>query len=290
MRNIAIIMIPGILLCGHTQADDSPATPAPLSAEAILNGHNRERALAKLPAFKLSKPLSDAALVHAKDMAKQKTLKHEGTDGSTPFDRIKAASYHYQAAAENVARGQTTVEDVMRDWMKSPHHRENIVADYLEIGVAVVADDDGQYFWCVDFGKPWPDMASADAEAEVIDLINQERSKAGKKPLRLEPKLAKAAAWQASFTAGGSVVDAQDPKKTDVFEKIKEMDLKYKTVAQTGAEGLATPRDLVKYWLEQPDYRKTLLEDFKDAGAGYSKDKEGRPHWCLLLGKALTGK
>ena len=279
----------GLILCGIFLNEGAAAgEPAIFSAEAILKGHNRERAIAKLPKFTLAKPLCDAALVHAKDMAKNKTLQHEGTDGSTPFDRIKAAAYHYQAAAENVARGQKTVEDVMRDWMKSPHHRENIVGDYLEIGVAVVADGDGQYFWCVDFGKPWPKLDPIAAGSEVIDLINKERTKAGKKPLRLEPKLAKAAAWQASFTAGGSVVDKDDPKKTDVFEKIKESGLKYKSAAQTGAVGSPTPEDLVKYLLDQPEYHKALLDDFNEAGAGYSKDKEDRPHWCILFGKRLT--
>ena len=298
MRKTLAILLCVILVGGSSRGgepnqtflDDPSNTPEPLTAEAILNGHNRERAIAKLPPFKLAKPLSDAALLHAKDMAEHRKLTHDGTNGSTPFDRIKAASYHYQAAAENVARGQTTIEDVMRDWMKSPHHRENIVGDYLEIGVAVAADSDGQYFWCVDFGKPWPELDPAVAEADVIDLINQERRKAKKKPLTLEPKLAKAAAWQARFSADGSVADAGDSKKTDVFERIKEAGLKYKTVAQTGAEGLATPQDLVHYWFAQPDYRKTLLEDFKDAGVGYAKDQKGRPHWCLLLGKALSSK
>lgn len=284
MRTMLGIIISGMLLSGQSSADD----PAPLSAEAILKAHNRERAIAKLPKLTLNKSLSDAALIHAKDMAKHKSLRHEGTDGSTFFERIEAASYRYQAAAENVARGQKTVEDVMRDWMKSPGHHDNIIGDYLEIGVAVVADGDGQYFWCVDFGKPWPKLDPQVAGTEVIDLINEERTKAGKKPFRLEPKLAKAAAWQARFTADGSVADEQDPKKTDVFEKIKEAGLKYKTAAQAGAVGSPTPLELVKYLLGQPDYRKALLEDFQEAGAGYAKDKEGRPHWCILFGKALT--
>lgn len=43
-------------------------------------------------------------------------------------------------AAENVASGQYSVERVVRAWITSPHHLENMLGNYRGLGVAVAYD------------------------------------------------------------------------------------------------------------------------------------------------------
>ena len=121
---------------------------------AVLAAHNVERAQKHLSPLNLNHQLTQAAEKHAADMARRGKMTHRGGDGSSPFDRIAAAHYSFQAAAENVAYGFDQVDQVMTGWMRSPGHRRNILGSYAEIGVGrVIAPGDISY-WCVTFGNP----------------------------------------------------------------------------------------------------------------------------------------
>ena len=85
------------------------------------------------------------------------TLTDPSPDGRTPFDRMTAAGYRYSTAAENIAAGQRTPQDVMTAWMNSPGHRANILNCALrQIGVGYATGSSSQYgvYWTQDFGTP----------------------------------------------------------------------------------------------------------------------------------------
>ena len=107
--------------------------PDPIAA-ALLSAHNLERKKEGKGPLKLSEKLSQAAATHAKDMAEHKKLDHTGTDKSSVAERVSATDYNYIVVGENIAFGQKTVEGVMATWMDSPGHRENILADFTEMG------------------------------------------------------------------------------------------------------------------------------------------------------------
>ncbi|HEV3122295.1 MAG TPA: CAP domain-containing protein [Isosphaeraceae bacterium] len=116
--------------------------------------HNKERARAGLPPLSPSPVLTAAAQAHAADMARRQWMSHRGGDFSSPARRIEHAGYSFTAMGENVAAGQTTPEEAMRAWMRSPGHRHNVLGHYSEIGVGVARASNGWLYWCVDFGKP----------------------------------------------------------------------------------------------------------------------------------------
>jgi uncharacterized protein YkwD len=120
----------------------------------LWEAHNQARAKRGLPALVMNPQLMAAAREHAHDMAARRTLTHEGTDGSTPDQRIERQGYHSRQIGENVAAGQQTVQEVMQSWMQSPLHRRNILGDFSDIGVARAFDSDGAPYWCVVFGQP----------------------------------------------------------------------------------------------------------------------------------------
>ena len=110
-------------------------------AAALLEAHNRVRENDGKTPLKLSEKLTQAAAAHAKDMAEHHTGGHVGSDKSTVADRVKRTGYAYVVVGENVADGQKTVLEVMTGWLESPGHRENIMADFTEMGGARAKDE-----------------------------------------------------------------------------------------------------------------------------------------------------
>ncbi len=81
--------------------------------------------------------LERAAQGHARDMVRHAHFEHRGTDGRDPGERARHAGYHWWAVAENIARHQSTVDQVMRDWLASPDHcRQLLSPKYVELGAA----------------------------------------------------------------------------------------------------------------------------------------------------------
>lgn len=81
--------------------------------------------------------LENAALLHAIDMAQWGYFAHEGRDGSSVGQRVTAQGYEWCLVAENIAKGQRSLSQVMQDWAESPGHLANMIRPELrEIGVA----------------------------------------------------------------------------------------------------------------------------------------------------------
>jgi uncharacterized protein YkwD len=132
-------------------ADDFDPVAA---CDLVFQAHNRVRAEAKRPALRRSTKLQASAERHAKDMAAHDKMTHNGSDGSSPFDRIKDEGYQYRRAGENVAVGRFETDRLMKGWMESPHHKRNILGSFSQIGVACATAASGKRYWCVTFGLP----------------------------------------------------------------------------------------------------------------------------------------
>ncbi|MDP4096565.1 CAP domain-containing protein [Paenibacillus sp. P96] len=96
---------------------------------------NKERSKAGLKPVTNHTNLSKMALEKAKDMNKNNYFSHTSPTYGSPFDMMKKFGISYSYAGENIAMGQQTPEEVMKDWMNSPGHRENIMnPNYTLIG------------------------------------------------------------------------------------------------------------------------------------------------------------
>lgn len=95
-----------------------------------------------LPPHKLQSSLMSAAQSHSQNMATRNFLMHCDPDTLTePWDRMTQAGYSWNAAAENIAAGQSTPATVVAGWMLSQGHRANILSNqYRETGAGYVLD------------------------------------------------------------------------------------------------------------------------------------------------------
>lgn len=107
-----------------------------------------ETSMPAVPALTWNDQLGQAAFGHSEDMKQKGYFSHDGSDGSSFVGRIKATGYTPSTAAENIALGQTTEEQVMTSWLHSEGHCRNIMnAQIKEMG----AGRSGNY-WTQVFG------------------------------------------------------------------------------------------------------------------------------------------
>jgi uncharacterized protein YkwD len=173
----APVLTPVLVTIPATSPVTTPAPPLPgVDANCGLNGSagiqaeilqrvNAFRAAGAVcgsttyaPAAALSwnTKLLQAATGHSNDMATNNYFSHTSLDGRTFTQRILAAGYSYSAAGENIAAGQTSVQDVMTAWINSPGHCQNMMtATFQDIAVACVRNDASTYrlYWTMELGR-----------------------------------------------------------------------------------------------------------------------------------------
>ena len=122
----------------------------------LLELTNSERKKKELPPVRPSALLFQVARAHARNMAKQGKMAHV-LDGKNPIDRLRAAGYKYRTFGENIAwdSDKSSPESVMKMWMESKIHRDNILnPDVTEMGLGVGPDGQGKLFYAQVLGKP----------------------------------------------------------------------------------------------------------------------------------------
>ena len=87
--------------------------------------NRRRRAIGCAPLI-WDERLAKVAQHHSEAMARDGNFSHDDPNGDDPFDRMRDAGVVFRAAAENIAFGQRTGEEVYESWFRSPGHRANL--------------------------------------------------------------------------------------------------------------------------------------------------------------------
>lgn len=121
----------------------------------IANLVNNARAQAGLSALALNAQLAAAAQGHSIDMACHGFIGHNGSDGSTPSQRIAAAGYAASRASE-IIYGSGYPQTAFDWWMNDQVHRDEILnPNVTEMGVGYAyMPDTTKGYYTVDFASP----------------------------------------------------------------------------------------------------------------------------------------
>jgi len=120
-------------------APDVLGTSININQEELLNITNKNRENEGLPTLVISDELSKAAYLKGLDMFEKNYWAHNSPIGDTPWVFFKKVGYDYTYAGENLARGFATSDDVVKAWMQSASHKENMLSpNYQEVGFAIV--------------------------------------------------------------------------------------------------------------------------------------------------------
>jgi uncharacterized protein YkwD len=122
--------------------------------QELLNLTNQERKNQKLPPLRPDPILFKVARGHSANMARQEKMAHE-LDNKKPRDRVKEAGYRYYFMGENVAYGEVDLPEIMKGWMDSKKHRDNILnRTFTEIGLGLGRTDKGVVYYTQVFATP----------------------------------------------------------------------------------------------------------------------------------------
>ncbi len=109
---------------------------------------NIERQKNGLPPVKLDPDLSRVAFSKSRNMRDVGYFSHKSPTYGTPTDMMNAFHIQFNEAAENIAAGQTSPEQVVREWMESPVHRKHILTrPYTHIGVGYAQGGAYETYW-----------------------------------------------------------------------------------------------------------------------------------------------
>lgn len=109
----------------------------------VLFVHNVERGKNGIEQLQLSPELMITAQQWAENMAKRNRMVHGNTYIHEEFG----------IGGENIAWGQSSIDEVIRDWMNSTGHRRNILnKQFTHAGFGYARTPDGRPYWCAQFG------------------------------------------------------------------------------------------------------------------------------------------
>jgi uncharacterized protein YkwD len=121
---------------------EQPVATSDMSSieQQIFELTNRERSNYGLPPLQINQELNAVAKRKSMDMGDLDYFSHNGPDGKTTMDWLIEKGYSFNAWGENIANfeANVTAEEIIHEWMNSPGHRENILANnFTLLGVGV---------------------------------------------------------------------------------------------------------------------------------------------------------
>jgi uncharacterized protein YkwD len=114
--------------------------------QSVFEYVNQYRKTKRLPPLQMLSLISQEAIRHSQNMSNGRTsFGHDGFKERT--GRVMSQIQNSNAAAENVAFGKMSAQEVVSRWIDSPGHRENIEGNYNLTGVGIVRARNGYLYF-----------------------------------------------------------------------------------------------------------------------------------------------
>ncbi|MED4781216.1 CAP domain-containing protein [Brevibacillus choshinensis] len=105
---------------------------------------------------------------------------------------------------------------------------------------------------------------------QVANLVNQERAKAGLKPVDLDASLNKVAQAKAADMSNNNYFDHTSPTYGSPFDMMKQFGVSYMTAGENIAMGQRTAGEVMNQWMNSEGHRQNIMNpSFTKIGVGY---------------------
>jgi len=112
--------------------------------------------------------------------------------------------------------------------------------------------------------------AQSEFAAQVVNLVNQERAKAGLQPLATDDKLAGMAMDKAKDMHDNQYFDHQSPTYGSPFDMMRSYGIQYSYAGENIAMGQRTPEEVMNGWMNSEGHRQNILNpNFNKIGVAY---------------------
>jgi len=124
-------------------------------------------------------------------------------------------------------------------------------------------------------------------EMQVVELVNQERAKAGLKPLIYDAQLSQLARLKSEDMRDKNYFSHTSPTYGSPFDMMKKYGITYRTAGENIAAGQATPAQVVQAWMSSAGHRANILNSqYTHIGVGYAKGGSYGHYWTqMFIGK-----
>ena len=117
---------------------------------------------------------------------------------------------------------------------------------------------------------------------KVYEIVNQERIKAGVKPLRFNDKVYKAAMIRAKECH--KYFSHTRPNGKDCFTALSEAGVKQNYAGENIAVGFSSPKSVMEGWMQSSGHRSNILNPvFTDFGCGVCNTGEWTQFFCKVV-------
>lgn len=117
---------------------------------------------------------------------------------------------------------------------------------------------------------PTIDSTVLDYEAQVVRLVNAERTARGLSPLTVDWQLARVARYKSQDMRENHYFSHTSPVYGSPFQMIKSFGISYRSAGENIAKGYKTPESVVNGWMNSPGHRANILNaSFTKIGVGY---------------------
>jgi len=122
-------------------------------------------------------------------------------------------------------------------------------------------------------------VSNASYLTQVVELVNQERKKAGLSPLEIDTNLANAAQVRAKELVDN--FSHTRPNGSSCFTAFSEAGVEYISVGENIAAGYSTPEKVVEGWMNSEGHRANILGDYTHIGVGLQVIDSGYQYYWV---------
>ena len=119
---------------------------------------------------------------------------------------------------------------------------------------------------------------------EILNLVNQERSKNGLQPLTLSEKLTSIANTQAQDMASKNYFSHTSPTYGSPFDMLKRFGVSYSYAGENIAAGQRSATEVMNAWMNSSGHRANILNaNYTQLGVGYTQGGSYGTEWVQLF-------
>lgn len=257
----------------------------------LLAAVNKERSAQGLQSLCMSTKLQSSAQKHSDDMATNNFMSHTGSDGSSMSQRITAAGFKWTAIAENVAAGQKDVAAVMKSWMNSAGHKNNILSSNYKMfgcGYAYSSKSTYKHYWTQDFGSGSGESCSTTVAAatnapaattktpaattkepsssqsgtmhqQMLAAVNKQRAAVGLSALCMNSKLQSAAQGHSDDMASKDFMSHTGSNGSTMSQRITNTGYVWTAIAENVAAGQTDVDAVMTAWMNSAGHKANIL-------------------------------